>query len=284
MNTPVISLIISVYNNFTWLKLILDALHFQSFKDFEVVIADDGSDNQTCRLIEEYVGSHNQFPILHAWHKDQGWRKNMALNNAVRKSSGEYLVFIDGDCVPHPDFLRDHFRLRQKGIVMGGRRIESLKYINDMMESFTTLPKNFFGKVRLRILKNIFSVPLNASLSQLRRSLRFPFVFGKPIGIKSQGILGANFGLYRSDLEKVNGFDERYLAPGTGEDCDLDQRLGNAGILHKKASHYALMVHKCHSRLDWSSEENARLLEDTKRNNLTATPYGLKDLSHSQPN
>ena len=274
-DTPEISLIISVYNNFQWLRLILDALKWQIFKNFEVIIADDGSSADNIASIKNYMETHHDIRIKHVWHEDKGWRKNIALNNAVKHSEGEYLVFIDGDCVPHPYFLYDHYRLKSKGIVMGGRRVESEAYINTLMENLNPIPDNFFSMVRKKILANIFNQPLSRTLSQLRRTIRFPFIGGRPIGLKSHGILGANFGIYRTDFYKVNGFDERYLHPGTGEDCDIDLRLENCGVKHRKASHYALMIHKCHSRLDWTSKENAALFEEAKCKSLTYTPYGL---------
>lgn len=275
--SPKISLIISVYNNFKWLRLILESLKFQTLKDFEVIIADDGSSEENVNLIKEYIHKNmGKGPVIkHVWHEDKGWRKNIALNNAVRNSAGEYLVFIDGDCVPHPKFIEDHYRLRRKGAVTGGRRIESELYLNELMEGFNPLPKDFFKIIRVSVLKHFFSQSFSKTLALLRRTLRFGFIFGHPVGLKNQGILGANFGLYRSDFDLVNGFDERYLAPGTGEDCDIDLRLENAGVKHKKTSHYALMIHKCHNRLDWTSKENADLFQKAKNDKLTYTPFGL---------
>lgn len=278
---PKITVIIAVYNNPHWLRLILDALGNQRLRkltmdDIETVIADDGSSAENVAQLNSYIKSHPDRIIRHAYHPDKGWRKNMALNNALRISSGEYVIFIDGDCIPHPDFVEDHFSLRRQGIVMGGRRIESGVSLTRMIESWDTLPKNYFSRVRRNIFSHIFSDKSASGAAQLRRSVRFPFLFGKyPIGIKSQGILGANFGIHRCDLEKVNGFDERYLDPGTGEDCDLDVRLANAGIRHLKASHYALMVHRHHGRLDWSSQNNAELYKEARENKITYIPTGL---------
>lgn len=277
----VASVIIAVYNRFDWLRLILDALRMQTFSNFEVVIADDGSDDKTIKQIIEYSNQYPELRIVHAWHDDKGWRKNTALNNAVRKSAGEYLIFIDGDCIPHKAFVEDHIRLARRGIVMGGRRIESDKPLSDMMENFKELPENYFCLARRKILCSVFNTSFGKTLSQLRRSLRFPIIAGKPLGIKNQGILGANFGIYRSDLERVNGFDERYRHPGTGEDVDLDLRLENAGISHRKASHYALMIHRCHERLNWDWEENAALLKETKDKKTTFTETGLDNTSHT---
>lgn len=275
MNNPKITVIIAVYNNFKWLRLILDALRMQTFTDFEIAIADDGSDAATVEEIRRYAAALPDIKIIHAWHPDRGWRKNIALNNALRASSGEYLVFVDGDCIPHPRFLDDHWRLRRKGFVVGGRRVESGKPLSDLVESWESLPSNFFSLARRKVWSGIFSQPLSLTMSQLRRMWRFPFIGGRPLGCKSQGILGANFGIHRSDIEKINGFDERYLDPGTGEDCDLDVRLENAGIHHLKFSHYALMIHRCHPRLFWGAERNKQLLREAQEQHLTYIPTGL---------
>ncbi|MDE5651900.1 MAG: glycosyltransferase [Muribaculaceae bacterium] len=269
---PAMTIVIAFYNNTRWLRLILDALQMQSMKDFEVVVADDGSSDESVAALKAYIRDYPEMRILHAWHPDQGWRKNAALNNAVRMSHGEYIVFIDGDCIPHPDFMKDHYRLRRHGFVTGGRRVESDERLSSMIEGFDRLPDDFFSRARRCILGSIFS---KGALVRLRRTWRFPMPFGKPLNVKRRGILGANFGIYRDDLYKVNGFDERYLAPGTGEDCDLDARLANAGIGHLKVSHYALMIHRCHARLDWSSEENAELYRRAREERLTYVDTGL---------
>lgn len=273
-----ISVIISVYNHFEWLRLILDAMRQQTYQNFEVIIADDGSSEENVEKIKKYISRYPEIKILHYWHEDEGWRKNKALNGAVRLSKGDYLVFIDGDCIPHPEFVADHARLARKGFVMGGRRVETGKALSDMIESWEKLPKDYFTKARVRILKSVFKESMGKTLSQLRRTWRFPFVAGKPLGVKSQGILGANFGIFRSDFEKVNGFDERYVDPGTGEDCDLDVRLENAGVYHLKASHYALMLHRHHDRLDWSSENNSRLFAEARTKKITKVANGVMPL------
>ncbi|MDE6258788.1 MAG: glycosyltransferase [Muribaculaceae bacterium] len=272
---PDISVIVAVYNNFRWLRLVLDSMRMQSYKNFEVVIADDGSSEETVREITNYISRYPDLRIIHFWQKDEGWRKNKCLNEAIRRSSGEYLIFIDGDCIPHPRFIEDHRRLRRKGVVMGGRRVESEKALSDMIEKWEVLPADFFSKSRKFIMGRLGKETIGRILSQLRRTIRFPFVLGKGIGLKRQGILGANFGIYREDIEKVNAFDERYVDPGTGEDTDLDARLENAGIRHIKASHYALMIHRHHKRLFWGAKNNADLLQSVKENGTTYVETGL---------
>lgn len=280
-SVPDTSVIVAVYNNFKWLRLILDAFGMQTESDFEVIIADDGSSPETVEAISRYIESHPNLRIKHVWQPDEGWRKNKCLNKAVRASSGHYLIFIDGDCIPHPRFVADHKQLRRHGTVTGGRRIESGPALNALVESWETLPADYFSLVRKEIVRSIGSEGLGSALAQLKRSWRFPRIFGHHLGIKEQGILGANFGIYREDLEKVNGFDERYIDPGTGEDTDLDLRLQNAGIRHVKASHYALMIHRCHARLFWGAENNARLLEEAKANHTTYVATGLNTPSQN---
>lgn len=270
-----ISVIISVYNHFNWLRLILDALGMQSDHDFEVIIADDGSNAETVAKIKQYISQHPALKIIHSWHEDKGWRKNMALNQAVRVSSGDYLVFIDGDCIPHPDFVADHRRLARKGVLMGGRRVETSPAVSSMIESWTSLPSDFFAKGRKKILSNLFKDGFSLAFKQLKRTWRFPFIGNNPVGIKKQGILGANFGIYKSDFIDVNGFDERYLDPGTGEDCDIDLRCCNNGMKALKASHYALMFHRCHDRLDWTSQRNADMYREAREQHKTYIPTGI---------
>ncbi len=286
-NQPKITVVIAVYNNPKWLRLILESLRTQrlrslSLPEMEIVIADDGSSEENVRQLQAYISGHPEMNILHAWHPDKGWRKNAALNNALRMTSGEYVIFIDGDCIPHPLFIEDHLRLRRRGYVMGGRRIESGESLTRLVESWDALPENWFGKIRRSIVANILADRSASGLAQLRRSIRLPFIFGHAAGLRNQGFLGANFGIYRADLEKVNGFDERYVDPGTGEDSDLDARLGNAGIGHLTAPRYALMVHRHHKRLDFSSPNNAKLFREAREKKITWVPTGLRREDTSQ--
>lgn len=281
MQCPGTSVIIAVYNNFHWLRLILDALRMQTVTDFEVVIADDGSSEDSVDKINNYIKEHPELNIIHSWHPDEGWRKNKALNQAVRRSSAPYLIFIDGDCIPHPRFVEDHLKMQRLGFVIGGRRVESCPSLSEMIDSWQTLPEDFFARARKNIISSLFRNGLGKTLFQLRRTIRLPFIGGKPFGMKPHGFLGANFAIFRSDLDKVNGFDERYIDPGTGEDSDLDLRLENAGIFHLKVSHNALMIHRCHKRLFLGSTRNKQLYNEALTNHTTAIPNGIHTYSSS---
>lgn len=270
-----VSVIVAVYNHFNWLRLILDALRSQTVSGFEVVIADDGSNAETVAAIKEYTARHPALRIIHSWQPDNGWQKDISLNKAVRASSGELLIFIDGDCVPHPKFVGDHLCLARRGRVVGGRRVDMGERLSSMVERWESLPTGYFRIARRVTLGSMFRQPFSETLAQLRRTVRYPFLSWRPFGVRNTGFLGCNFSIFRTDLERVNGFDERYLDPGTGEDTDLDTRLENAGIGHVKVSHYALMLHRRHPRLVFDSPRNEALYRSAKENGTTWVETGL---------
>lgn len=269
------SVIISVYNHFEWLRLILDALRLQTEKDFEVVIGDDGSNEETVAAINAYIKAHPEIRIIHSWQPDEGWRKDKSLNRSVRSATSDYMIFIDGDCIPHPSFVEDHLALRSEGRVVAGRRVDLPKVVSDEIEKFDTLPHDYFKWATRKIWATLFKEGVGKTSGRLKRLVHFKVKGGKSPGMKYGGILGCNFSLYRKDLEVVNGFDERYLDPGTGEDSDLDERLQNAGIMPVKVSRSALMLHRCHPRLVFDSPRNMELFETARRDKLTWIPTGL---------
>src|ERR1035437_853073 len=117
-----ISLIISFYNKIEILKLIFASLELQTYHNFEVVIADDGSKPEIAAEINR-IKSTYFFQIKHVWQEDNGWQKNKILNKAVVASEGEYLIFIDGDCIPHRRFIQEHIESRAENQIVSGRRI-----------------------------------------------------------------------------------------------------------------------------------------------------------------
>jgi glycosyltransferase involved in cell wall biosynthesis len=126
LNLLMLSLIISVYNKIKALQLILSALSIQRYKNFEVLVADDGSDIKTSEFIS--VSSlHLPFKIKHVYHEDKGFRKNKILNEAIKKSNTNYLVFIDGDCIPHSEFIYQHFHNKQTNSVLAAEELISAK-------------------------------------------------------------------------------------------------------------------------------------------------------------
>ena len=119
---PQLSLIIAVYKNIAALDLILRGLEQQSFKDFEVIIAEDNEGGEMRDFIKK---AQNQyfFTIKHISQPDNGFQKDKALNKSVAASAADYLVFIDGDCIPHKHFLKAHFDNKEIGFALFGRRV-----------------------------------------------------------------------------------------------------------------------------------------------------------------
>lgn len=273
MNKTVsVSVIIPFYNGIEWLKMIFIALARQSFKNFEVILADDGSREDVIKQLNELIASQ-PFKVTHLWHEDKGFRKNIMLNRAIMQNDNEYLIFLDGDCIPHHKFVEEHYKARKEGVVIAGRRVdlpgnisESLtpeKVSNKHFERNLTFPLLYAGlRKKERHMENCIRIT-NKTLRKWLIKQRY------------EGILGCNFSIFKSDLLKVNGFDERFVNPGTGEDTDLEYRLKRIGIRPFLLNHYITVYHKKHKRLDVNNEPNQILFNENNDNNVGWTPYGV---------
>lgn len=271
-----VSVIIAAYNNFPWLRLCLEGLRLQRARQFEIVIADDGSDADTVNGIRQYIASHPSMNIKHVWHADSGWRKNIALNNAVAASSGSYLLFIDADCIPAPDWISDHLKLRRPGTIIAGRRITVAPFQNSVFEQHSELPANWWSKFTFTVASRFWQFPKR---SRHGRVFRLPVIAGRGLLERPSGnLIGCNMGIWRTDLLALNGFDERYLDAGLGEDIDLCVRFQANGGKVVKVPHQARMVHRHHTSNIGSSHRsnNAALLEQTRVSGTIYTPFGIK--------
>ena len=273
---PSLSIIIAAYNNHRWLRLVLEGLRHQTYRKFQIIVADDGSDEHNTALLRQYMHDHPELDILHLWHEDDGWRKNIILNQAVEKAKGEYLCFLDGDCIPAPHWAEDHLRLATPKTVIAGRRATLSPAISHEIERCGELGKGWFRRMQMRFLLNIGRFPSHCHPGRI---LRLPIIGRKGVLQRPTGnLIGCNFGIYRKDLLDINGFDERYLGPGLGEDIDIAYRLRFNGCRIMKVPHQALTLHRYHttsvSTVGSRSDNNA-ILEDTKRRQTIRTPYGI---------
>ena len=264
------TLIIGFYNQLDYLRRILAALERQSVQDFEVVIADDGSRAEVVSEIQQ-IASKGPLAIQHLWHEDKGFRKTRIFNKAVLASRSDYLIFIDGDCIPHRKFIEEHVNNREAKTVLAGRRANlSAKFIHLMTEEFIRkggMEKGFerrilmdgiFGKSS-HVIKGIFvsCAPLRSFLNR-----------------KDAGILGCNFSIHKSDLLDINGFDERYQAPAVGEDTDIEARLRWNGIKVKTVKNIAIQYHFDHPKLK-RPKVNLEIFQQVLREKKAFTPFGL---------
>lgn len=266
---PKLSIIISVYNNLRCLELIFESLKRQTFKDFEAIVSDDGSNAEfvaaTKKLIEDAP-----FPAKHVWHEDRGWRKNETLNKSVLASEAEYLVFIDGDCIPHYRFLEEHFKYACKGEAVSGRRVRLSYEICEKL-SPEKIRKGFLDNSILLALKLIGKESHAENAVRIRREWLRKLLITE----RREGLFGCNFSLYKSDLMLVNGFDERFVLPGVGEDTDLEMRLRKINILPRSKKHLITVYHMKHKTNGIADPKNYDLLRENELSESAYTPYGI---------
>ena len=263
------SLIISFYNNVDYLKLIAAGLERQSFRDFEIILADDGSNQESIEEIEK-LSSKLTFPVKHVWQEDKRFRKNRILNKAVLASSSDYIIFIDGDCVPHSQFIREHFEHKKEGTCFTGRRVNLSPKITSLLTESNI--KN--GWLEKRLLFLVIDGLLGKSYDVEKGFYTSNPIIRNLLNMKERGILGCNFSLYKNDLLKINGFDERYECPSVGEDSDIQYRLELIGIKIKSLKYMAVQYHLYHER-QHHPQENLDLFTQIKLAAIPFTPFGI---------
>lgn len=268
----VISLVIAVYNKPENLRLVLAACAQQSFTEFEVIVADDGSGSPIKEVVEEAKRAYH-FPINHLWHEDLGWRKNVMLNNSIRASRSDYLVFIDGDCLPSKHFLLDHWNERETGRVLLGRRVET----SQRWSTALTPAKVRSGDFE-RYGINEWVDGLRGRSLRVEDGVRIPSKLLRRLLLRNvRGMLGSNFSAWKSDLVAINGFDELYLGPGCGEDSDVQYRLSLIGVRGKSLRNLAVQYHIWHP-LTKVSDACWDRFEEVKRKQEACCNMGLNKL------
>lgn len=242
---PQLSLIIAVYKNIPALDLILRGLQNQSFKDFEVIIAEDNDGAEMQNFIEN-ARQQFFFPIKHISQPDNGFQKDKALNKSVAVAAADYLVFIDGDCIPHRHFLKAHFENRTEGYALFGRRVMlSEKFTNTLARNEANPAINIFNLIVTRC-------------KRIDCAFYLPFLKNKIQTITA--IWGCNWSIHKKHIVDVNGFDEDYLKPGYGEDTDIEWRLFKIGIQLKKIKNKAIQYHLHHRENYADTLENEKLM------------------------
>lgn len=240
---PQLSLIIAVYNRPEVLRFVLAACGRQSLTDFEIIIADDGSRAAIEDVVEESKERY-RLPIIHLWHEDMGWRKNKMLNEAIRAANSEYLVFIDGDCVPAKDFLVDHWNEREARRVLLGRRVETSERWAKSLTVEKIETGTFEGIGLMELMDGIMG-----KASRLEDAIRIKNRLVRKFSLRNTvRILGSNFSVRKGDMVSINGFDEEYDGPGHGEDSDVQYRLSLIGVTGKSLRNLAIQFHVYHPR------------------------------------
>ena len=226
-----LSLLVSTYNQPTALAKVLAGLERQTRWPDEILIADDGSGAATRELIEGWRRKAG-CSVEHIWHADEGFRKTVILNKAISAASGDYVVLLDGDCVPHKQFVTDHVGLAERGFWVQGRRCFVREPFVKEFEIGRTLELAWM---------------LSGRITGALKGLRLPWALIRR-NTGQRGIIGCNMAFWRSDVVAVNGFDEEYTGWG-GEDSDLGTRLYHLGRKRKLVYGHAVVYHLNHPML-----------------------------------
>lgn len=270
-----VSLIVAVYTDIESLDLIVQALKTQTYKNFEVVIVEDNNSSE----MKEYISRIKGLDVKHTFQEDLGIRKTRSLNNGILASEGEYLIFIDGDCIPYSTFIESHVKLSEPDYIVSGRRCN--------------LGPKYAGYLRTKKLS-----PLRLEKTFLRR---FPFIikdaverhaeaglYFNPDGYlynkflknrnSNTNLLGCNYSCFKKVMVEINGYDEGYGETAVGDDTDLEWRFKAAGLKIKSARNVANIFHLFHGRgfrERISSEKELEIMEKNKNNNLYVCKEGL---------
>jgi glycosyltransferase involved in cell wall biosynthesis len=234
------SVVISTYNQPAWLAKVLHGYLHQAFTDFEVLIADDGSDERTAEVIDNFQQVAD-FPIRHVWHPDQGYRRQTILNLALLEADHDYIIMTDGDCIPRRDFLAVHARCARPGRFLSGGYCKlpmdlSLSLEPDDIESGRAFDAGFLRRRGLGGFSALFKLGLPVSSGPLLDRIT-------PTKATWNN---CNASGWKADLIAVNGFNEDMQYGGA--DRELGERLANHGIRGYQIRHQAIVVHLDHQR------------------------------------
>jgi glycosyltransferase involved in cell wall biosynthesis len=265
-----ISVIVTTYQRPSALHCVLDSLSKQSVQPYEVIIADDGSQSDTKDVVLSWQ-KKTFFSIIHSWQEDLGFRAAKARNLAAIMSTGDYLVFLDGDCVVFPDFIERHNKLAARKKMVIGSRILCSADFSELIESKKIYPTSwsYIKWLQAKFLKQVNrTYPLFKLPNTILRNLR---------GKRWKGVRTFNLGVWREDFFAVNGFDEQFQGWGH-EDADLAIRLIRHGVLRKDGQFSLPVLHLWHKENDRSKLiKNVNLLQNTINSAQIKAKIGINE-------
>lgn len=266
-----LSIIITTYNSELWLSKVLTGYSVQTFEDFEIIIADDGSNEKTKNVIASFQNKF-KYPITHVWQPDEGFQKCKILNKAILNSKTDYLLFTDGDCIPRKDFVTQHLKHKEKGYMLSGG------YFKLPLETSLNITENDIIK------QNCFSmnwlirngVKKSFKLTKLTKNRLFAF-FMNWVTTTKKTFNGHNTSCFKEDLLAINGFNEEMDYGGL--DREVGERLFNLGVLAKQIRYSAICLHLDHERKYADKSKilnNLAIRKFNKKNNITWIKNGIK--------
>lgn len=264
------SVIITTYNSEIWLEKVLWGFTNQNFKDFEIIIADDGSNSKTKDVLLQF---NDKFihPIQHVWQEDNGFRKCKILNKAILTSKSDYIIFTDGDCIPRKDFIATHIKNKTKNYFLSGGYFK----LDDKLSNSIT--KNEILNEEAFTIKWLLSkgLPYSFKLSKLTHNILFAS-FMNWITPTKKTFNGHNTSCFKSDLLDVNGFNEDMSYGGL--DREIGERMMNNNIKGKQIRYSAICLHLNHDRKYATAEtwlKNNEIRNYNKKHKITFIANGI---------
>ena len=254
------ALIITTYNWKEALELVLNSALEQTVLPDEIIIADDGSRDDTKELIQKFIKSSDT-PITHSWQEDEGFRLSHSRNRAISKAKSDYIIVVDGDMVLDKNFVKDHLGCAQKGIYLQGSRVLMMDDITKeifknkemvKLSLFADNVKNKHNMIYMPLLTKLFCRSTNQELRRVR---------------------GCNFSLFKDEIYKVNGFNEDFTTWGK-EDSEFVQRLYNVGMQRKNLKFSGIQYHLYHKEGS-ANDGNIQLLNKAIDENLEWCDNGI---------
>lgn len=265
--SELVSVVITTYNRSDALLAVLEGLSRQTDRNFEVIVADDGSREAHRRqIIDSSVAK--ALRAIHVWHPDVGFTASRIRNRGVAASGGKYLVFMDGDCVPEVDFIARHKALAQPGFFVNGSRVLLSPALTQRV---VTRGERICGRswmywLRQRLLGHA------SKLTHLLRLPDAPWRLQRDFSWK--GIRSCNMGVWKTDFERVDGFDESFVGWGH-EDADLVLRLHHSGVARKNGFCATEVFHLWHQEAGRDqASHNALLVSERSTTGVTQPALG----------
>lgn len=267
------SVIFTTYNSPAWLEKVLWGFTQQSHQDFDIIIADDGSTDETKLLIESFQ-RQSDLHIKHVWHEDKGFRKCRILNQAICNATHDYLIFTDGDCIPRWDFVATHINEAEPGSYLSG------SYFKLPMSTSEAITKDDIVSGRCFDKQWLYQNGLPRTRKTLKISAGPKLArFLNRITTTKCNLKGSNASAWRKDVIAVNGFDERMQWGGL--DREFGVRLLNHGLKSKHVRYNAICLHLDHSRGYKDPklvQQNKALRRNNEKEGIAWTDYGIKQL------
>jgi cellulose synthase/poly-beta-1,6-N-acetylglucosamine synthase-like glycosyltransferase len=239
-----VSVIIAVYKDIEALNLIIEALKMQTYKNFEVIIAEDNNSKD----MQNYINSIVNLDVKHTYQEDTGVRKSRSQNNGILKSTGEYLIFLDGDIIPYTSFIAGHVSLAKKKRVLAGRRVNLNHYLSKRLREGSlhayTIEKYYL------LFAIVFSLDRNTRFEQGIYLNQDSFIYKLFLKNRKRNtsLIGCNFSCFKEDILRLNGFDESYGMSSLADDVDLEWRFKAYGCELISCKNIANTFHLFHKK------------------------------------